>query len=484
MYGNDFKYNFFEMRKIIEKHFTIIDEKLDPHTNVPMFLINKEPKSKDLVESFNDINQELDKIHLTGLLRRFEESNNYILQFEFDGEYDSKIILIIIPKKRETKEISSNKIHILLFLATLVSVIFAASLFILFDSPIYGGFDPYFNQIPVIFLIILYGLSILAILGLHEIGHLIACRSNDIEATYPYFIPLPIPPLGTMGAVIKQKTPPKNRNELFDVGISGPLVGFIISIVVISFGLALTRAIPTSDYVTLTVNHSTFLKQNWFFAFLENIGWASYPSTQFEAVDSIHLMLTGPDYFPMMLLVNVIESIFFPGFNPTSSSYLGTTDSFILPNQLLIMHPLAFAGYIGLLLTSLNMMTVGQLDGGHVSRSIFGDKKVKIAGKNIEVYKIVALFSLGLLAYVNFFFAIIALFLSRGLTHPGPQDDISPVSKSRKIAFIGFLCIILFSLPLGSMFLGISLILFGFAIFFYFIIGFIIICLVFLYRAK
>jgi len=457
MYGNDFQYNFFEMRKIIEAQFTIIDEKLDPITNIPTFLIDKKPKSMTTIESFKEINKELDKIHLLGLLRRFEESVNVVLRFQFEGDYDSKAILAIIPKKKENSEIGSNRTYVLLFLATLVSVMFAASLFILFDSPIYGGFSPFFNEIPVIFLIILYGLSILAILGLHEIGHLIACRSNDIEATYPYFIPLPIPPLGTMGAVIKQKSPPKDRNDLFDIGISGPLVGFIVSFIVIAIGLALTRVINTTDYITVSVNHATILQQNWFFAFLENIGFANYPSNSGEAVDALYGGLNGPNYFPMMLLVHILEFMFFPVFSTTSSGYAGTAQTLTLPDQLLIMHPLAFAGYIGLLLTSLNMMTVGQLDGGHVSRAVFGDKKVVIAGRSIEAYKIAALIGLGLLAFINVFFAIIALVLSRGINHPGPLDDVSSLSKSRKIAFFGFIGIVALSIPLGSMLLGIGL---------------------------
>ncbi|NHI93694.1 MAG: site-2 protease family protein [Candidatus Lokiarchaeota archaeon] len=438
-----------EIHRIIEEEFKIIDANLDPRTNLPIYLLEKELKNgNDLDKSFKLINNKLEKLLLFGFLRNFDQKTNKTMYFKFNDEEKEKLLLLLVPKKIDSSKKRSNLFYLSLFMITFVSVMFASAMFLIVDS-VYGGSNPF-----IILLIFAYGISILAILGLHETGHLFACRKHNIEATYPYFIPFPMPPLGTMGAVINQKSPTKNRNELFDVGISGPLVGFIVSFIVIIIGFGLTQPIATNNYLTQTIVNSQILRQNWFLEFLNSIGFINLPATSQEAVDSLYQALNGPNYFPRMILMMIAEMIFFPNFTTTIGIYAGTAQSYTLPDQLLFLHPIAFAGYVGLLLTTLNMMTVGQLDGGHVSRAIFGDKKVTIVGYDIEIYKIVGIAGLVVLFIINFVFAIIALVLSKGLNHPGPQNDVSPLSKKRKIAALGFLGIIILSIPIGSMFFG------------------------------
>ena len=438
-----------EIQRIIDEKFTVIDSNLDPLTNFPIYLLEKDLKTdEEFDRDFQYMCKEMEEYHLYGFIRNFDSNKYRRLFLENDGTEKDKLVLLLAPKKIDRGKKRSNLFYISLFIVTFISVMFASAMFLILD-PMYGGFNPLFH-----ILIFAYGISILAILGLHEMGHLIACKRHEIEATYPLFIPFPLPPLGTMGAVINQKSPTKNRNELFDVGLSGPLVGFVVSFIVIIIGMLLTQPISTSDYITLTVNNSLILRQNWFIQFLYSIGFVNLPVSSPEVVDSLYLALNGPNYFPKMLLFIIVEILFAPNVTTTYGTYVGTAQSFTLPNQVLFLHPIAFAGYVGLLLTTLNMMTVGQLDGGHVSRAIFGDKKISIAGTKIEAYKIVGIIGLGILFFINFVFAIIALVLSKGLTHPGPQNDVTPLSKRRKISIIGFITIIVLSMPLGSMFLG------------------------------
>ncbi|MHA1894233.1 MAG: site-2 protease family protein [Candidatus Helarchaeota archaeon] len=455
MYGPDFSFDFSAMRKIISDYFYILDEKIHPQNYVPIYLIKKDVKNeKNIEEVFIELNEEFKELQLIPFLRNFDIKLNEVFDLDANEDKNEIFILTIVPRNIEVGKSRSIWFHILLFTLTFFSVIFASWVFITINDAVYGGFDPFFKNMPIILLILFYGISILAILGLHEIGHLIACRRHGIDASFPYFIPLPIPPLGTMGAVIHQKSPTKNKNELFDVGLSGPLVGFFVSLIVIIIGLILTQPINTNDYITQIINHSQRLKPIWFFSFLESIGLLNLPTTSAQAVDSLYVSLNGPNYFPYMLLIYILQFLFFPTFNPTNSLYTGTSQQLLLPNQILIMHPIAFAGYVGLLLTALNMMTVGQLDGGHVLRAVLGDKKVKIGDKYIEIYKIIGLIALGFLVFINFLFAIIAIALSKGLNHPGSQNDVTPLNKSRKKAFIGFIIIFILSVPIGSMFLG------------------------------
>ena len=449
MFGSDFRFNLREIQQTIEERFTVLDANLDPRSNFPIYLIEKEiEKEQEFEKEFQYICKKLEKFHLYGFIRNFDQKNDGILFREHDKTDREKLVLLLLPKRIDTSKKRSNLFYISLFAVTFVSVMFASTMFIALD-PIYGGSNPF-----VLVIILAYGISILAILGLHETGHLIACRRHKIDATYPFFIPFPLPPLGTMGAVINQKSPTKNRNELFDVGIAGPLVGFFVSLIVIIIGVILTQPVATSEYITQTVNTSLILRQNWFLQFLNSIGLLNLPANSPEAVDSLYVGLYGPNYFPRMFLLMIVEFLFAPKITPTYGTYAGTTQSYTLPNQVMFLHPIAFAGYVGLLLTTLNMMTVGQLDGGHVSRAIFGDKKIQIKGKEFEVYKIIGIIGLGILFFINFVFAIIALALSRGLFHPGPQNDVTPLSKRRKIAAIGFLGIIILSIPIGSMFFG------------------------------
>src|SRR5437016_6103009 len=155
---------------------------------------------------------------------------------------------------------------------------------------------------------VFFSLPLFAILGCHEMGHYVVAKRYHVRASLPFFLPS-VPPLGTLGAFISMRDPIPNRRALLDIGVSGPLVGFAIAIPVTLAGLALSTA-------------STALPPN-------AVGEAIRPSILFSFL-----------------------SLFFP--LPSSFS----------------LHPLAFAGWVGLFVTAINLLPAGQLDGGHVARAI------------------------------------------------------------------------------------------------------------------
>jgi membrane-associated protease RseP (regulator of RpoE activity) len=177
-----------------------------------------------------------------------------------------------------------------------------------------------------------YALALMAVLGTHELGHFFAACRYRIRATLPYFFPIPpigIFPFGTFGAFIQLRSPLPNRKALFDVGIAGPLAGFIVTLPVLFWGLA------QSEIVDLTEQSS---------------------------------------------ILN------FDSFNPAASFLIAIMSKFALggaigANQALQLHPVAIAGCLGLIITALNLMPVGQLDGGHIVHAMFGQRTGALIGQ-------------------------------------------------------------------------------------------------------
>ncbi len=232
--------------------------------------------------------------------------------------------------------------------------------------------------------------AIMAILGSHEMGHKIAADKHGVEATYPYFIPGP-PPIGTFGAVIQQKALPPNKDALFDIGSAGPIVGFLVAIAVTIVG------VPLSSY-----------------------GWAPADAPT----------------LPVSVLFQFIASMFPPpgGFPPRPDP--GSV-------RVVFVHPVAFAGWVGMLVTVLNLIPVGMFDGGHIARTFLGKRT-----RTIISYLTIAIFLvLGFLVWQSFIiWAIIAIFFS-SMRHPGPLDDTSKVTTGRKLVTLGIAAIFFLSFP-------------------------------------
>lgn len=217
-----------------------------------------------------------------------------------------------------------------------------------------------------------FTVAIMTILGSHEMGHKLTSNRNGIDATPPYFIPGPPPiggvlGIGTFGAVIMQKSLAPNKDSLFDVGSSGPIIGFILAAIVSVIGLMLSPRVPPTG--------------------------GSLPSPLF--FDLALLAMKGPANYDVLL------------------------------------HPVAFAGWVGMLVTMLNLLPAAMLDGGHVARSILGDK----------ARTVLTFLSILMLIVTDFWpMAILVLFMSM-YRHPGPLDDVSPLSTRRKLLAVGLIVI-------------------------------------------
>ncbi|MBN1681170.1 MAG: site-2 protease family protein [Anaerolineae bacterium] len=233
-----------------------------------------------------------------------------------------------------------------------------------------------------------FSLTLLAILGVHEMGHYVAARLHGVKVTLPFFIPLPLPnSLGTMGAVIFIKSPLMNRRQLFDVGLAGPLAGLVLAIplYVIGLGAEQTVGLPTE----------------WIRAGITRV---SNP----VLLETLARLFTDVD--PDKL------------------------DRFVLYG-----HPMALAAWFGVLLTGLNLLPLGQFDGGHVAYALFGRRAWPVAQTTFGLLVLLALTG-GWIAWMVW--AFMGLFT--GLRHPPPHDDLTPLGRARTV--IGLVTILVFFL--------------------------------------
>jgi hypothetical protein len=221
-----------------------------------------------------------------------------------------------------------------------------------------------------------FSVPVLTILGLHELAHYFMARRRKIDASLPYFIPLPPPFLfGTFGAFISIREPFPDKKALFDIGAAGPLAGFAASIPIALAGLYLSA-------------HSAVLPANYCGPTIFDVSYGS--------------LVIGPSLFWDFL------ALFFP-------------------HSLLSLHPLALAGWVGIFVTSINLLPAGQLDGGHVFRALFGDRI-----RFVSYGTVIILFGLGIFYTGWLFFGILILLL--GVRHPPPLNDVSPLSGGRYAA--------------------------------------------------
>ena len=252
-----------------------------------------------------------------------------------------------------------------------------------------------------------YALSLMSILLAHEFGHYFMSRHHKTAATLPYFIPLPFPPLGTMGAAILMQSTPKNKRVLFDIGVAGPLAGIIVAIPVLFYGLSISHLltiVPTNGMISEEGNSLLYLFAKYFtFGKL------------LPAPVSLHGMTFGLYWL----------RYFFTG----QPAPIGATDVFT--------SPVAFAGWAGLLVTALNLIPAGTLDGGHVIYSLFGERARKLFP---FIWGILIL--LGIFWNGWWIWAVLLLWLGR--VHAEPLDQITQLDSGRRA--VAVLVIVIFIL--------------------------------------
>jgi membrane-associated protease RseP (regulator of RpoE activity) len=256
-------------------------------------------------------------------------------------------------------------LHLLLFLLTFITTAvvgaglshsFAQGRPFNFDID-FGGYRAFWHQPRYLIDGLPFSLTLLTILLAHELGHYVAARYYRVDVTLPYFLPAPTL-IGTLGAFIRIKSPIYSKRTLFDIGIAGPIAGFVVLIPPLVVGVSLSKVIP---------------------------GIAEQ----------------GELVFGTPLVLRLCEWLMFPGV-PTSDIYL---------------HPVARAAWVGTLATALNLLPIGQLDGGHILYSFVGERS-----KLLSRIFAAALIPLGVFFYWGWIFWAVILFLI-GMRHPSIYDD-------------------------------------------------------------
>ena len=232
-----------------------------------------------------------------------------------------------------------------------------------------------------------FAASILLILGAHELGHYFAARHHNVPVTLPYFIPMPLSLFGTLGAFIRLQGPVSNRRALFDVGAAGPLAGLFFAIPILFYGLATSPLGPIS------------------------------PGGIFEG-NSILYVLAKYAVFGQLL----------PG---------GGVDVYL--NQM------AWAGWVGLFVTGLNLIPVGQLDGGHVAYALFGKQAQRLFWPAIVGLALIVLYSYLQGAFTATWILWIFLLLMFGRVHARPLEDISDLDPRRRALAVFTLALFFFA---------------------------------------
>jgi len=301
-------------------------------------------------------------------------SMGYEIRMAYElGEY----VLVISPVTSKKDRIWIN---VLLAFLTIITTMFVGSMMF--------GIDPFSNPVAIL-KGLPFTLAIMFVLGSHEMGHYIVARIHGMKTSWPYFIPFPTI-VGTMGAVIKHKGPIPNRKALFDVGVAGPIVGLIASIIVTVIGLSLT---PLD---TVIPDGSMLLK------------------------------LSSP------VLFDIIGYL---------TGGIGADT---------VMHPVAFAGWVGMLVTALNLIPAGQLDGGHMLRAMIGPRSAYVSAIVPFVLLSLSLFIYFVMQQNGgmwlFWGLIIILFAAAG--HPEPLEDSDYLGSSRILLGLlvfgaGLLCVTL-----------------------------------------
>lgn len=270
-------------------------------------------------------------------------------------------------------------IHIALFLATLVSTTLVQSVD-LFNPATWS-----LLRNPQVWLAGLwYSIPILVILTAHEFGHYIACRVHNVDATLPFYIPAPFLALtGTLGAVIKIREPFPNKRALFDIGVAGPIAGFVMLLPFLWWGVAHSQLVEIDR-----TGGTLWLGEPLLFKFFSHLSFGTLP-----------------------------------------------------PNTDITIHPTGFAAWFGMLATALNLMPFGQLDGGHIAYAAFGRKARYISMATLGVALLLTIWSLSWIS-MAIMMAAMAFFL--GFGHPHVIDEHERLDPKRTM--VAILALVIFVL--------------------------------------
>jgi membrane-associated protease RseP (regulator of RpoE activity) len=267
-------------------------------------------------------------------------------------------------------------LNVLLFIATLATTLIAGTQFV--GSPTFDALRrapswwPLLSGVP-------FAATLIATLGVHEFGHYFTARYYGVSVSLPYFIPVPPPFMfGTLGAVIRMRSPARDRNALFDIAAAGPVAGLVIAIPALILGVSWSSIAPAMPGAWMSFGDSALTR---FFVALK-----------FGEIPAGHKLYT---------------------------------------------HPMLDAAWVGLLVTALNLMPVGQLDGGRIAYALFGR-----AHRMIGIATFVGLLALGAVTWSpNWVVWGFFILLFVGFNHAPPLDDMTPLSPGRRV--VGWACLVL-----------------------------------------
>jgi membrane-associated protease RseP (regulator of RpoE activity) len=266
-------------------------------------------------------------------------------------------------------------INLILLLATILSTLWIGALieFDHLDRQGIPGLGDLWLGLP-------YCLSLMTILGAHELGHYFAARYHKVPVSLPYFIPLPLPPIGTMGAFIRLKAPVTSKRALFDIGAAGPLAGLVFAIPILIYGLSISPVEPPP----------------------------APPDSYWLEGNSILYALAK----------YAVKGQVLP--NGTEDVFLGQV---------------AWAGWVGLLVTGLNLLPVGQLDGGHIAYALFGERARLLYWPVVVTLGALALATL-IIAEIPTWLVWAVLIFFLGRIYAEPLDDVTPLDNRRRVLAI------------------------------------------------
>jgi hypothetical protein len=328
------------VNRAVREYFTVYDAKVFPD-HLEFHIISTNEKDQ-IYKNFDALWQDLKKRNYLPTLNSVK--GDYVLQ------------VVKIP----TRRFSSIYINIGLLIATIISTVIVG-------MQNYAGYFDISNMWAFNVFIggtLFFAIPLMSILGLHEMGHYFVAKKHHVAASLPFFIPAPTI-IGTLGAFISLREPIPNKRALLDIGIAGPIVGFLVSIPIAIVGIWLGHLYPP-------------------------------PSVDYSTV----LIIQMPIFYNFL-------SLFFP-FTIT-------------------MFPMAFAAWVGFLVTAINLFPVGQLDGGHVSKALFGDYAKYVSYVFVGVMLILGIFYIGWLI-----FALLVIIL--GLRHPPSLNEVSKTGAKRLLA--------------------------------------------------
>jgi membrane-associated protease RseP (regulator of RpoE activity) len=310
----------------------------------------------------------------------------------FQEGMDGKPFFVLVPntqagkqnQKRNPVNINQGVTALALLLLTLVTTTLRGSQI--------AGVEPtkLTNDFSLIFHGLPYALGLITILGIHELGHYFTARFHKIRSTLPYFIPVPFF-LGTFGAFIQMRSPIPNRKALFDVSIAGPIAGFIATLPLLLWGLANSEVVPISEKTGLLNPNALNPKYSILLALLSKLALGSELTTK-SALD---------------------------------------------------LHPVAIAGFLGLIVTALNLMPVGQLDGGHIVHAMFGQRTAVVIGQISRLFLLI----LSFIRQEFLLWAILLLFIP--LVDEPALNDVTELDNKRDVlGLLAIALLLLIVLPL------------------------------------